>query len=721
MNLKFSRKQYLLFLIFFCLAISIFGISGRLISKHGKGKQFQTEIAQSPANLLIPMPKECHFNNERLNITTDFSISVIGNPGSRIYGAATRMLKRLKGRTGLFIKQYEVSAIKTDSSVLKKVNETAESMTSINPNVSFVIEVEEPGVNRLKEDESYTLTITSSRILLKAKKDLGALHGLETLLQLLQSDSNGYYFQSCVINDAPRFMWRGLLIDVARHFIPVDVIKHNIDGMAAVKMNVLHIHLSDDQGFRIECKSFPKLHQLGNDGQYFTQAQIKDIIAYADDRGIRVVPEFDIPGHTSSWFVGYPELASGDGPYSIIHGYGIFIPTMNPIKESTYGFLDTFFKEMTALFPDDYMHIGGDENNGMEWDANSAIKDYKKAHNLPDNNALQAYFNTRVLAILTKYGKKMIGWDEIKHPNLPKDIVIQSWRGKQGLIDAAKSGFQAILSNGYYIDLVQSAEFHYKNDPLPSSISLTAEQQKLILGGEATMWNEMATWETVDSRIWPRTAAIAERLWSQASVADVSLMYQKLDRISIQLEELGLTHEKNYEMILRRLAGSYDIDALKTLVDVLEPIKFYHRVSSKEVIYTTDSPYTRVVDAARPDARIARNFNVLVDDFIANQKDKTKAGEIKHYLTLWVNNQAALAKIINNTPALKEIDSLSINLATLSKIGEEAMNFIENDKVAQKTWYDNSIHKIKVAEKPKAQTEIAIVKGIRKLVDNVKH
>ena len=508
MNLKFSRKQYLLLLIFFCLAISIFGINGRLISRHifaGKGKQLQAEIAQSLANLLIPMPKECHFNNDRLNITPDFSISVIGNPGSRIYVAATRMLKRLKGRTGLFIKQYEVSAGKTDSSVLKKVKEAAEPITSINQNVSFVIEVEEPGVNRLKEDESYTLTITSSRILLKAKKDIGALHGLETLLQLLQSDSNGYYFQSCIINDAPRFMWRGLLIDVARHFMPVDVIKHNIDGMASVKMNVLHLHLTDDQGFRIECKSFPKLHQLGNDGQYFTQAQIKDIIAYADDRGIRVVPEFDIPGHTSSWFVGYPELASGDGPYSIIHGYGIFMPTMNPIKESTYGFLDTFFKEMTALFPDDYMHIGGDENNGMEWDANSAIKDYKKAHNLPDNNALQAYFNTRVLAILTKYGKKMIGWDEIKHPNLPKDIVIQSWRGKQGLIDAAKSGFQAILSNGYYIDLVQPAEFHYKNDPLPSSIALTAEQQKLILGGEATMWNELTTWETVDSRIWPRT------------------------------------------------------------------------------------------------------------------------------------------------------------------------------------------------------------------------
>jgi hexosaminidase len=664
------------------------------------------------------MPKECHFDNDRFNLSTDFNISVIGHPGSRIYGAATRMLQRLKGRTGLFIKQFEVHA---DSMALKNLKEPAkEPIVTTNQKASFLIEVEEPGVNRLNEDESYTLTITAARVLLKAKNDLGAMHGFETLLQLLQFDGNGYYFQSCVINDAPRFIWRGLLIDVSRHFMPVDVIKHNIDGMVAVKMNVLHLHLTDDHGFRIECKSFPKLHQLGNDGQYFTQQQIKEIIAYADDRGIRVVPEFDIPGHTASWFVGYPELASGEGPYSVIHGFGEFKPTMNPIKESTYGFLDTFFREMTALFPDDYMHIGGDENNGMEWNANSSIKDYMKAHNLPDNDALQAYFNTRVLAIITKYEKKMIGWDEIKHANLPKDIVIQSWRGKQGLVDAAKSGFQAILSNGYYIDLVQSAEFHYKNDPLPSSIALTPEQQKLILGGEATMWSEMVTWETVDSRIWPRTAAIAERLWSPASVTDVTLMYQKLDRISIQLEELGLTHEKNYEMFLRRLTGNYEIDALKTLVDVLEPIKLYHRVSTKEVNYTTDSPYTRVVDAARPDARVARNFNSLVDEFLSNQKDKVKADEIKHFLNLWIHNQAVLAQIISKTPALKEIDSLSVNLTTLSKIGEEAMNFIESNKIAQKTWVENSIHKIKVAEKPKAQTEIAIVKGIRKLVDSVK-
>jgi len=658
-------------------------------------------LAQKPQDLLIPAPKEYNSNNSRFIVSTAFAIVVKGNPNERIYAAATRMLQRLKGRTGLFIAQSSVTRMNTDS--------------------TMVIEVKRPGANRLFEDESYQLNVMSTHILLKSETDIGAIHGLETLLQLLQSDNNGYYFPGCLINDAPRFFWRGLLIDVGRHFMPVDVIKHNIDAMAAVKMNVLHLHLTEDQGFRIECKTFPKLHQLGSDGQFFTQEQIREIITYADDRGIRVIPEFDIPGHTTSWFVGYPELASGTGPYDIEHRYGMFVPTMNPIKEETYQFLDSFFKEMTGLFPDEYVHIGGDENNGKEWDDNTSIQAFKKANNLPDNPALQAYFNKRVLEILTKYGKKMIGWDEIIQPDLPKNIVIQSWRGKQGLIDAAQNGFQVILSNGYYIDLVQPAEFHYLNDPLPAAIPLSDEQKKLVIGGEATMWSELVTWETIDSRIWPRTAAIAERLWSPATVADVHVMYDKLDKISIELEELGLTHEKNYEMMLRRLVGNNDIKALKTFVDVIEPIKNYHRVSTKEVHYLTDSPYARIADAARPESRIARHFNDLVGQFLVNRNDKAMAEAIRHYLKLWASNHSNLVKIIQKTPVLKEVETLSADLAVISKIGLEAIIFLEGDQKAQKSWYDSSMHKIQLASKPRGQTEIAMIKGIQKLLDNVKY
>jgi len=650
-------------------------------------------------NLVIPAPRDYKVSNSRFTITNDFSISVKGPSLSRIYDASTRMLQRLEGRTGLFINQYKV--------------------TGEIPQASMFIIIDRYGKNQLYEDESYQITIDSNQIILKSPTDLGALHGLETLLQLLLTDGTSYYFQGCKINDAPRFPWRGLLIDVGRHFMPVDVIKHNIDGMAAVKMNVLHLHLTEDQGFRIECKAFPKLHQLGSDGEYFTQNQIRDIIAYADVRGIRIVPEFDMPGHTTSWFAGYPELASGSGPYQIEKKFGILVPTMDPTKESTYQFLDTFFREMTALFPDEYMHIGGDENNGKEWDANPAIQDYKKTHNLADNDALQASFNKRILGILMKYSKKMVGWDEIMQADLPKNILIQSWR-KGGLYASAKSGFPVILSNGYYIDLMQPAEKHYAIDPLPDTLSLPDEQKKLIIGGEATMWAEMVTSETVDSRIWPRSAAIAERLWSPASVKDVSSMYKRMDRISIQLEELGLTHERYSDFMLRRLTGDYDITALKTLIDVLEPVKQYHRVSSKEVSYTTHSPFGRVVDAARPDTRVARHFNMLVDTFLKYKNNIQIYNELKNNLKLWVNNRKALEPIIQKTPALKEIEPLSADLAEISMTGLVALNYVKANKKASEGWRQNALAQLKHATKSKGQVEIAVIKGIRALVEKVR-
>ena len=220
------------------------------------------------------------------------------------------------------------------------------------------------------------------------------------------------------------------MIDVGRHFIPLDVFKRNMDGMAAVKLNVFHWHLSENQGFRIESKKFPKLQEMGSDGLYYTQAEVRDLIAYARERGIRVVPEFDMPGHTTAWFVGYPELASGPGPYQIERQWGVFDPAMDPTEEETYKFLDKFIGEMAGLFPDQFFHIGGDEVNGKEWDANPKIQAFMRAHGLKDNDELQAYFNQRVQKIVAKHGKTMLGWDEILRPDLPKSIVIQSWRGR---------------------------------------------------------------------------------------------------------------------------------------------------------------------------------------------------------------------------------------------------------------------------------------------------
>jgi len=244
-------------------------------------------------------------------------------------------------------------------------------------------------------------------------------------------------------------------------------------------------------------------------------------VAYARDRGIRVVPEFDIPGHTTSWLVGYPELASAPGPYSIGRTWGVFDGAMDPTREETYDFLDAFLAEMTQLFPDPYFHIGGDEVNGKQWSQSSSIQAFAKKHNLDGTRGLQVYFNQRIQKLLQKYGKIMVGWDEVLHPDLPADTVVQSWRGQASLAEAASRGYRGILSAGYYLDHLRPASYHYGIDPLADAAQKIApEEASRILGGEACMWAEYANAETVDSRIWPRAAAIAERLWSPKDAAD---------------------------------------------------------------------------------------------------------------------------------------------------------------------------------------------------------
>ncbi|NTV81865.1 MAG: family 20 glycosylhydrolase, partial [Candidatus Aminicenantes bacterium] len=501
---------------------------------------------------LMPVPESVTVREGRFRVDDGLAIGGPGPATSRAFRAAARFMSRLAGRTGLFLKQDFLAA--QDPAGESGIRYAYDRAGALLPN----------------EDESYTLTVETGRISLASKTDIGILRGLETLLQLLSADEAGYYFPCVAIVDKPRFTWRGLLIDAGRHFHPVDVIKRNLDAMAAVKMNVLHWHLTEDQGFRVESKVFPKLHQLGSDGMFYTQAQIREVVDYAAERAIRVMPEFDIPGHSTSWFVAYPQYSSAPGSYAIERKFGVFGPAFNPADERVYPFFDAFFKEMAALFPDPYLHIGGDEVEGHQWEANPGIQAFKKQNGLADNNALQAYFNKRLLKILTKHGKKMVGWDEIFQPDLPKDIVIHSWRGPKSLIEAAQRGYQGILSNGYYIDLCQTAEFHYLNDPLPQDSPLGDREKALVLGGEATMWSELVTPETIDSRIWPRTAAIAERLWSPAAVRDVDDMYRRLGLVSIELEELGLLHLKNVDMLLRRLLGRPDIHALKVLTQAVE-------------------------------------------------------------------------------------------------------------------------------------------------------
>ncbi|MGC2617975.1 MAG: family 20 glycosylhydrolase, partial [Acidobacteriaceae bacterium] len=295
-------------------------------------------------NTLMPQPAQLTAGNGRLSLSQGLAVSDDKFHDDRLDTAVAWAQQRLRMQTGV------------------------EASRMPGPAASLVITVDGPGeaIQSVNEDESYTLTVTAQGAHLHAATDVGAMRGLETFLQLVQCDGQGWWLPAVSIQDSPRFRWRGLMIDCSRHFEPIGVIERTLDAMAAVKMNVFHWHLSDDQGFRMESKVFPKLTEDGSDGLFYTQEEAKHIVAYARGLGIRVVPEFDIPGHSTSWMVGYPDLASAPGPFTIGRNFGVFDATMDPTRKSTYDFLDKFVAEMATIFPDEYMHIGGDENNGVE-------------------------------------------------------------------------------------------------------------------------------------------------------------------------------------------------------------------------------------------------------------------------------------------------------------------------------------------------------------------
>lgn len=654
-------------------------------------------VAEAQRQLdLMPMPASVKLQTGRLAITNTFSVATKGHVDDRLRGSIARMTRRLAGRTVITLPLD----LATDEN-----------------SATLVVQCERAGstVPSLREDESYDLEITDKQARIVAPTVVGAMHGLETFLQLVQADRDGFYLPGAKIHDQPRFPWRGLLIDIARHYQPPEVLKRNLDAMAAVKLNVFHWHLTEDQGFRVESKKFPKLHSQGSDGVYYTQDEVREIIAYAADRGIRVMPEFDIPGHATSWLVGHPELGSAPGPYKIERGVGIFEPALDPTRDQTYKFLDGFLGEMAALFPDAYMHIGGDENEGKQWDRNPQIQAFMKQKGIKDNHALQAYFNQQVLKILQKHGKKMIGWEEILHPDLPKDAVIHSWRGAASLAAAAKQGYDGILSAGYYIDLMFPASQHYLADPLPEGSALTPDEAKHVMGGEATMWSEWVSPETIDSRIWPRTAAIAERLWSSSSVRDVDDMYRRLAVISRQLEELGLTHKRNSSALLRRLANSDSIDPLRTLVSVVEPVKEYRRYQVRP--QTVLSPLTGLVDAASADAEQARRFETMVQGFLADTpRLQLYRSDIRECLEAWRDAGAKLDPMIDRAPALQEARPLARNLADVAASGLDAIEYLSTGQSASAQWRDAQLSKLDEAAKPKAALELVVIPSVRKLV-----
>lgn len=406
-------------------------------------------------------------------------------------------------------------------------------------------------------DEGYQLKAEPNMVVISGMKD-GVFYGMQSLLQLINENGAKLSIPAVTINDNPAFAYRGIMLDVGRHFFGVDEIKKMLDVMAYLKMNRLHWHLTEDQGWRIEIKKYPKLTQIGGfrdstiigqygdfkpfiydkkrEGGFYTQAQAKEIVKYASDRNIIVIPEIEMPGHATAALAAYPNLGNGTEPYHVMGYWGVH-PTIFAPKEETFKFLEDVLTEVMAIFPGKYIHIGGDEAPKDEWKASPLAQKIIKKNKLKDEHGLQSYFIQRIEKFLNKNGRSLIGWDEILEGGLAPNATVMSWRGEAGGIAAARQNHDVIMTpNSYhYLDYGQAKdntneplviggflplEKVYSYKPLVPD-SLTAEQQKHIIGVQANIWTEyVANGEKLEYMLFPRILAVAETGWTKTEAKD---------------------------------------------------------------------------------------------------------------------------------------------------------------------------------------------------------
>lgn len=643
---------------------------------------------------LMPVPAERRFRPGRLAVTPQFTVAAVQYTDDRLERAITRALTRLNHRTGLGLDIYHRAP-------------AGEATLTI------ACQRQGNAIPAMDDDESYTLTVDGNGVRLRSNEVVGALRGLETLNQLLEGDAQGPYLPLAEIADRPRFRWRGLLLDVSRHWEPMEVVRRTLDGMAMVKLNVFHWHLSDDQGFRIECKTYPKLAGMGSDGNFYTQDQAREIIAYAADRGIRVLPEFDMPGHCTSWLVGYPDLGSAPGPYHIARIFGILPNAFNPTREELYAWLDRFFAEMTALFPDAYFHIGGDENKGPQWTANPEIQRFMREHHIANNKDLQTYFNRRIAPLVSKYHKHMVGWEEILNPELPDDVAVEAWLGIPAVNEIAEDGHMALLSAGYYLDLMWSAERHYLVDPLPEDTPLTPAQQKRVLGGEAAMWGERVDPAEVDSRIWPRLAPIAERFWSPRDIRNVDDMYRRMGRISVELEDAGLRHRSNPQRLMSWLSGGADITPLAILMETLQPRLGYGWHHSKTVF----SPLVYFVYAMPPESPLRRALPAMVEEFLADAPRFTaRRDDLEALFARWQQQQAGVEALAAAQPMLQEVLPFAADVRACGEIGAQCLDYLANGQWASAAWKTAALAQLEAMAPVRADMRLIVLDPLQGLV-----
>ncbi len=423
-------------------------------------------------------------------------------------------------------------------------------------------------------EEGYSLSVSPEKVQLKAKTPQGLFYGMQTLLQLLPAEIESstpvkhisWTMPAVEIQDEPRFTWRGMHLDVCRHFVPVEDIKKHLDMLAMFKMNTFHWHLTEDQAWRIEIKKYPKLVEVGatrTEGEgfehsgHYTQDEVKEIVAYAAERFITVVPEIELPGHALAALAAYPEYSCTGGPFEVRKVWGVEPDVYCAGKEATFHFLEDVIDEVVPLFPSVYFHIGGDECPKERWKECPDCQKRMKQEGLADEHELQSYFVKRIEKVLIAHGKKMIGWDEILEGGLAESAAVMSWRGEKGGIEAASQGHDVVMTPGNwcYLDHYQgdyrvepvaiggytTLEESYNYEPVPAELS--EEKAKHVLGTQGNVWTEyMYTPELVEYRVYPRLIALAEVNWTHQKNKDYDGFAKRINNQLVRMDQHGINY-----------------------------------------------------------------------------------------------------------------------------------------------------------------------------------
>jgi hexosaminidase len=523
----------------------------------------------------------------------------------------------------------------------------------------------------LKAEEGYTMNITGKRIVLTANKPAGVFYGLQSFIQLLPPEKSSLFSIPCAdITDYPRFGWRGLMLDVSRHFFTKEEVKKYIDEMARYKFNVFHWHLTDDSGWRIAIKSLPELTEIGawrvprtggawsylqpaepgeaaTDGGFYTQEDIKEIIQYAQQRFITVLPEIDVPGHSLALIASYPNLSCTQKKYNVNPGTQFFTKEDNALcvgNDSVFVILDKIFTEVAELFPSQYIHIGGDEAFKGFWETCTKCRKRLASEHLKDTKELQSYFIRRIEKMLQLKGKKIIGWDEILQGGLAPDATVMSWRGIEGGMEAAKQKHKVIMtpSSTTYLDLYQGDQNAepptygintlanvYRYEPLPAGVNAP-----YILGGQGSLWSEaVPTFRHAEYMTWPRGMALAEIFWSPKNKRNWDNFIERVENEFKRMDAVNINYAKSmYDAMIRtsidkngilffRLTCEVNNTDIYYTFDNTNPDSFSRKYTGGNISFPKGAAQLKII-TYRNGRPSGKQYRVYLDELIKRAKEK---------------------------------------------------------------------------------------------------